>query len=98
MRIATFKEGISISDLKKSDNIYISKIESGFQVIYNCEFEKFSKGIVHAIVLDADRPSQVKVSKNILITARLTNCFLWGKGKADRWERCHWFKKGGSCD
>lgn len=91
----TLKEVNSIKDLNQGELIYVSKIESGHQVIYECEYIEFSRGIVRAKVTEAAHEYRGINKPGCIITARITNCFLWKQSKSDNRPYCHWFKKNG---
>lgn len=95
---ATYREGIQITDLKPGDVIYIQKTYSGMMYHLECRFIEFKGGIVRAEVVSSDVSWSHKeptfptgMGKGTIITARKKKCFLWGKGKDDKWECCHWF-------
>ena len=95
----TFREGITIKDLKPNDTIYISKIVSGYQVFYECSFIKFEKGIVTTKYLNVEHNWVRKTQyENHIITAKPTSCFLWGRDDKDSYQKCHWFNKKGECN
>lgn len=101
-RKETFREGMTILDLKQGDTIYIKKLEAGYDYHYECEFEKVERGIIHAKILNCDRRELNGGFRRSLypskITARKTSCYLWGKGKTNEWAGCHWLKKDGRFD
>jgi len=94
-RIENIKD-IPLNEFSVGDTLYISKMESGFQVIYFCKFIGIKRGIVQAEVINSERYGKFKIGDTI--TARPSNCFLWGNtnnetlGKDHLWIRCHWFK------
>ena len=92
MRVVSDKN--HISELKQGDIIYISKTEKGYQIIYECKFFEFRKGIINA---DAIKTNDYSLYQPKKITARLTKCFLWKFDKGHGGNRCHWFDKAGDC-
>lgn len=88
----TYKDGIAITDLKKGDVIYVQKMESGFSINYECKFISFKKGIVTAEIVDTEPDWALRDKKGEKITARKSKCFLYGKGKNNKWTKFHWFR------
>lgn len=93
-RISTYKEGIKISDLKENDLVYIMKMKGGYSIIFECSFISYERGVVKAKALKSDRQTSWNDNWliNEVITTRASKCFLWGKDRDDKWERCHWLK------
>jgi hypothetical protein len=78
---------------KGTDTIYISKMHSGYQAIYFCNFISFEGGVVKAQVISSDIHGITRALEEI--TTRPNKCLLWGYGSGDTSTRCHWFQKIG---
>lgn len=83
-------------EFNQDDTIYISKLESGFQIIYFCQFVELKRGIVNAKVISCS-PPYGKLNPGDNISARPSKCFLWGAKTGDTfhgipWKKCIWFK------
>jgi len=88
---STFKSG---KPLKKGDYVYISKTCNGYPVIIECLYEKYDKGLILALGINAD-PHWYNIKyQGKYIKARRKSCFLWGKSVFDTTPRCHWLDKG----
>jgi len=79
-----------ITKFTQDDTIYIKKNYNGFDFMYLCQFVSYKRGIVKGKVISCETsPDGHEEGKEI--TARVSSCFLWGKGEDDAWDRCHWF-------
>ena len=97
-RKETYKEGVTLKDLKEGETIYISKMESGYKIIFECDFISFNKGIVRGKIRKVE-PNWATTNRiNTEITARHTKCFLWGRDTTNIMPRCHWFNKKGETE
>ena len=84
----------NIRDFNKKDTLYIKKTKNDFGTMYLCKFISFYKGVVTGKIIATER-SWDKMRIGETITARLTNCYLWGSAIDDKRDCCHWFKKDG---
>ena len=86
----------NIREFTENDTIYIKKNENGHSIMYLCNFVKFEKGNVTGKVISAEPNWALHQSEvGILKSARLANCFLWGKKDGENNNVCHWFGKDG---
>jgi len=84
---------INLKYFNEGDIIGISKIELGYQIMYDCSFISFFKGIVKAKIISGNPQWAVSSARNTEITARPTKCFLRNKR-----EECYWFTKEGKLE
>ena len=85
----TYYTGIKITDMNEGDIIYVKKMHGAYDYHYECSFVSFAAGIVTAKVIKDDLNTRHQQGR--IITARLKNCYLFGKDASECYARCHWF-------
>lgn len=73
----------------EGDTLYVRKMKNAFDYVYFCRFLKIEKGILHVAPISCERSYALIPAT---MTARASNCYLWGQGVDDLWPRCHWFE------
>lgn len=85
----------NIKDFTNKDTLYVRKrTPSGHVYFYLCKFIEYKRGIVTAKVFKIEH-DYLKRDLGTILTARITNCYLWGSTQGDKWDRAHWFTKEG---
>jgi len=97
---------IPLNQFKPGQKLMIKfPIGRGFYVHCPSEFIELVRGLVKVKCLNGWEPTWFDWKRledkypNRIATVRAKNCYVWGKGEGDKWERCHWFKDTKtSCD
>jgi len=98
-KVATWKKGIKLTDLKKGDLIYVRRMKSGYMVTLECDFISYEKGLV--TVKNRSKPNpywyQTDFPVGMILRVRQSQCYLWGGGEENNLlmrDYCHWCKGG----
>lgn len=86
----------NIREFTPDNTIYISRIDSGYQLIHLCQFVKFERGMVYGRVISTEPNPELHSGKvGTEVKARLLKCYLYGK--TDGWAaHAHWFNSEGT--
>jgi len=88
----TYRGCEKASCLRKGDIYYVRKYVGGYSEYWECKFVSLKGNIITGTILRHNwngNRYEVPYSKGLL-TARVTNCFLHGKGKNDKYSITHW--------
>jgi hypothetical protein len=72
--------------------------QSGFYVNLNATFVRIERGLVVVKYFPGwtptwyDEGTMARRFPEGLVKVRYTSCYLWGKGRNDLSDRCHWFR------
>jgi hypothetical protein len=90
----------NIRDFNNTDTIYIVKKMGGYRYYYFCTFEKYERGSVYGKVISVEPNGEIfnNTVVNTIVSARLKNCYLFGRTKNDAisYDYCHWFTSSGT--